>query len=351
MHRLKAALGTGAAVAAIMGMLAGPAGADPRPGTVVRGHDLVGVGGDITEDLFGQLSVDYNRTAGHGARLYSYDSVGSATIRPKAGCDRIARPDGSSAGIDALEGRQVRPDGEPCVDFGRATRPVLPGDAPRLRTVPVILDAVDWAANAAGHAPASLTPAQLADIYTCRLTRWDQVGGRSHATIRPMLPDVGPGISAFLRLAFGISFEDLGPCVFQGVNQDDGTDPHIAGNPDALVVYSVGKWLGQAVHHHNDKHGRLRLGRLDGSAPAVLNPASGRWEINIGQVAGVAPLPSVFVIEQFVAYLAGPDGMPPAGVASLFVGSDSWLCTDPRARTDIADYGFLPLPPSLCGLG
>jgi PBP superfamily domain len=349
MHRLKAALGTGAAVVAIAAVLTGPASADPRPTTVVRGHDLVGVGGDITEDLFGRLSVDYNRAAGSGARLYSYDSVGSATIRTKAGCDRIVRPDGSSAGIDALEARQVRADGEPCIDFGRATRPVLPGDAPDLRTVPVLLDGVDWAANAGGHAPRSLTPAQLADIYTCTATRWDQVGGRSHARIQPMLPDVGPGISAFLQLAFGITFSDLGPCVFQGVNQDDGTDPHIAGNPDAIVVYSVGKWLGQAVRRHDDKHGQLRLGDMAGTMPVVFDPASRRWEINIGQLAGVAPLPPVFVIEQFVAYLAGPDGTAPAGVASLFVGPDSWLCTNPRATADIADYGFLPLPASLCG--
>jgi PBP superfamily domain len=348
MDRLKAALGTGAAVVAMAAVLTGTAGADPRPGTVVRGHDLVAVGGDITEDLFGRLSVDHDR-AERGDRLYSYDSVGSATIRPKAGCDRIARPDGSSAGIGALVARQVRADGEPCIDVARATRPVLPGDAPQLRTVPIILDGVDWAANVGGHAPASLTPAQLADIYTCRATRWDQVGGSSPAAIQPMLPAVGPGISAFLQLAFGITFADLGPCVFQGVNQDDGTDPHIAGNPDALVVYSVGKWLGQAVRHHNDKHGRLRLGRMAGSVPVVRGPASRQWEINIGQVAGVAPLPQVFVIEQFVAYLAGPDGTPPAGVASLFVGADSWLCTDPGAKADIAEYGFLPLPPSLCG--
>jgi hypothetical protein len=313
----------------------------------------VGVGGDITEDLFNQLSLDYNppsRGAHPASKLFSIDSVGSPSVRTKAGCRRIARPDGSSAGITALEGREILPTGQPCIDFARATRPVLPGDAPNLRTVPIVLDAVDWVANAGGNAPASLTQDQLAAIYECHATTWDQVGGTSTARIEPMLPAVGPGISAFLTLAFGITFADLGPCVFQGVQQDDGTDPRIAGNPNALVFYSVGKYLGQAVYHHNDKHGALRLGRIAGRSPAVFNTSSNRVEINIGQVGGVPPLPTAFVIEQFVAYLADGGGNPPAGVRTLFVGADSWLCTSSRARATIADYGFLPLPPGLCGI-
>jgi ABC-type phosphate transport system substrate-binding protein len=352
MHRLKTALGLGVAVLSLATLLTASASADPPHRTVPVPADLVGVGGDITEDLFNQLSLDYNRhgpATSPGSRLFSIDSVGSASVRTKAGCRPIARPDGSSAGITALQNRQALPTGQPCVDFARATRPVLPGDAPNLRTVPIVLDAVDWVANAGGNAPASLTTDQLAAIYQCRATTWDQVGGTSTARIEPMLPAVGPGISAFLTLAFGITFEDLGPCVFQGVQQDDGTDPKIAGNPNALVFYSVGKYLGQAVYHHNDKHGALRLGRIAGRSPAVFNTSSNRVEVNIGQVGGVPPLPSAFVIEQFVAYLADGSGNPPAGVRSLFVGPDSWLCTSRRAQDTVADYGFLPLPPGLCG--
>jgi ABC-type phosphate transport system substrate-binding protein len=354
MHRLKAALGLALVVFSVPTLLAAPATADPPHRTVPRPADLVGVGGDITEDLFNQLSSDddpHGRTAHSGSRLFSFDSVGSPSVRTKAGCGRIARPDGSSAGITALENREILPNGRPCIDFARATRPVLPGDAPNLRTVPIVLDVVDWVANAGGNAPASLTQDQLAAIYQCRATTWDQVGGTSTARIEPMLPAVGPGISAFLTLAFGITFADLGPCVFQGVQQDDGTDPRIAGNPNALVVYSVGKYLGQAVYHHNDKHGTLRLGRIAGRSAAVFNSSSNRVEINIGQVAGVPPMLTPFVIEQFVAYLADGNGNPPPGVRDLFVGPDSWLCTNRRAQADIADFGFLPLPPGLCGIG
>ena len=79
----------------------------------------------------------------------------------------------------------------------------------------------------------------------------------------------------------GIDF--IGPCV--GVTQqDDGRTPELANNPNALAFYSIGKYIGQTVYGIADVHGSLRLGRLNGISPTVVNPATGRVEINIGQV-------------------------------------------------------------------
>ncbi|RFS83674.1 hypothetical protein D0T12_21920 [Actinomadura spongiicola] len=346
-HRTRGAAAlVGAATALIAAVVAPPtSGAFADPGVTPRSTDVVGVGADTTEALFDQLASDHNATR-HGRRLFSWRTHGSATIRPKAGCRPITRPPGSSQGIDALIARQVLPGGRPCIDFARSIRPRLPGDPPNLRLFPFATDGLTWAANTDGNAPDSLTPPQLADIFTCRVRTWDRVGGTSADTIQPMLPIVGPGITYFLNQ---LGVDKLGDCVRTGVPQDQGTDPLIAGNPNALVWYSIAKYLAQAEYGHDDQHGALSLRMIQGLAPAVRNPASGRVEINAGQVAGVPAFPSTLMIKESVAVLAGPDGRLPRGPARLFAGPHSWICSSPRAQANIAEYGFLPLRGDSCG--
>jgi hypothetical protein len=328
----------GVAGLAALPLLAAPASADPlRPPSP---DTVVGVGADTTEVLFDQLAADH----GHG--LASWRTTGSETIVPKRGCRPIARPSGSSQGIDALLTRQVLANGLPCLDFARAIRPRLPGDPPSLAFSPFALDGLTWAANDGGNAPASLTLPQLAGIYGCQIRTWDQVGGRGTTAIQPKLPIVGPGILSFLN-QFGLS--GPGPCVQTGVPQDEGTDPAVAGNPDALVMYDIAKYISQSEYHHDDVHGALRLGQLEGLAPTVTNPATGRVEFNAGQVAGVPTFPPALQIEQSVVFLKTPAGQVPDNLGRLFDGPASWLCANPTAQADIASYGFLPLPPTACG--
>jgi hypothetical protein len=324
---------------AVAPLLAAPALAnppcppDPAP--------VVGVGADTTEVLFDQLAADYR----HGHGLASWRSTGSPTIVPKRGCDPIARPSGSSQGIDALLARQVRDDGVPCLDFARAIRPRLSSDPAELAFAPFALDGLTWAANDGGNAPASLTLAQLAGVYGCQIRTWDQVGGQGTSAIAPKLPIVGPGILSFLH-NFGLA--GPGPCVQTGVPQDEGTDPSIAGNSDALVMYDVSKYISQTVYHHEDVHGALRLGQLEGLSPTVADPVTGRPEFNAGQVDGVPGFPAGLRIQQSVAFLT-TGGQVPRRLARLFAGPGSWICADATARADIAEYGFLPLPAATCG--
>ena len=86
----------------------------------------MGVGSDAIGYLLDQLSRDYDKAHPKAATLlYSWDAVDPATgqaggqIETKATCAAIARPDGSSAGISALEAGTTDPSspGDFCIDY------------------------------------------------------------------------------------------------------------------------------------------------------------------------------------------------------------------------------------------
>ncbi|WP_300603325.1 hypothetical protein, partial [Trebonia sp.] len=191
MHRLrKVTAGVAIAAAAVL-VAAAPAFADPVNGSgkavVPKAYDIVGVGSNTDEGLFDQASIDYNATisaAKHTAGtpyFYSWDatvpgstSTAPTTIKPKAGCASTTRPNGSSAGLKALDANTV--DGtttDYCIDYARtssgrsSTSPKLgPGG---VEYVALAEDAVTYATRDTGatkkvpatYAPKSLTAAQL----------------------------------------------------------------------------------------------------------------------------------------------------------------------------------------------
>jgi ABC-type phosphate transport system substrate-binding protein len=307
---------------------------------------VVGVGNDATEVLFDQLSRVYNEEHASGTSLSSWWATGSPTIDPKAGCQPIDRPNGSSPGVLALLGRQVLPDGTPCVDFARSLSPRTPGAPSTLVWTPFALDAIGWAANADSNAPKSLTTADLRSIIECTATRWDQVGGTSHDTIQVYLPAQGPGILTLLQHMAGV--DSIGSCVGYA-QQDEGNIPGVEGNPNALVFYSVGKYISQAFDGIADVHGDLVLGDVDGTSPMVFNRSSRRMEINLGQVPGAPAYSPDFLLDEWLVLAENSDGTINPQLASMFLGGDSWICANPRARRAIQYYGFQLLPPGQCG--
>ncbi|GAB3909827.1 hypothetical protein GCM10029964_112220 [Kibdelosporangium lantanae] len=294
---------------------------------------IVGLGSDTTETLFDAFAAHYR-----GDPLVSHWATGSPTISLKPGCAPIERPNGSSPGIVALATRQTAANGTPCVDFARSVAPRSPGAPADTVFYPVADDGLDWAANATTNAPADLTSQQIADILECDVTTWDQVGGTSHDTIEPYLPERGPGLTNLLHMLVGL--DHLGPCV--GITQQDsGITPEIEDNPNALAFYSIGKFIGQAYHGIADVHGDLRLGRLNGLRPTVFNPATGRIEVNYGQVTGVPGIPAPFRIHEWVVFRKAADGTVPADYTRLV----AWICAD---RRDVQNHGFLVSPE--CGV-
>ena len=370
--------GTAAAVAATA-IAAGPAWADPPGGVTPRETDVVGVGSDTIEFVFDQFSHDYNAshtTSSH--LLYSWDATNPSTgavgdpIATKAGCSTIARPDGSSAGISALDANAKTIDGTNfCIDYARSSRARSSSDpafAPGgIAFVDLARDAVSYATQATTNAPANLTTAQLASIYNCTVSDWGQVGGISGHPIHAFIPQSGSGTRAFFLGAIGVA--NPGACVNQTVQENEGVNP-LLNDPNAIVPFSIGKFIAEKFHSAAclnssctpvggvvctpaagqnmfgcDVHGTMKLNSINGTKPTV---GSGlKTAINSKYTPAF-----MRIVFEVVRYDATTADHIPAYLEPLFASSTAkvkgWVCTNKKAAADLHNYGFLATP--LCGV-
>jgi len=353
------------AIALAMGAM-GTALADPPGGVTPKETDVVGVGSDTTEFIGDQLAFDYNKSHATGPRLYSWDATNPKTgaigdsIVTKSGCTGIPRPDGASAGITAFLANAKTSDNKHfCIDYVRNTRPRAATDPPKgpggIVFVALGKDAISYATNATSNAPGNLSTAQLNSIYTCTATTWNQVGGTSTATIQAFLPQTGSGLrNAFLK---DIGVATAGACVNNSVQQNEGTDPQFTNNPNAIVPYSVGKYLAQVFHSARcgvkptktqnrfgcDEHGKFVLHSINGSKPTAGSGAA--TTINPKYTPNF-----ILPISDVVRWANTPDNIPK--YLEGFFGSASrhgWICSSKTAAQDLHNYGFLTTP--FCGTG
>ncbi|MGH3155666.1 MAG: PstS family phosphate ABC transporter substrate-binding protein [Streptosporangiaceae bacterium] len=364
---------------------AGPALADPPAAVTPRPGDVVGVGADTLQYLLDQLAHDYDKNHPKASSLlYSWDETNPGNghtgdpIVTKAGCAAIARPDGSSAGITALEASTTDPSdpGDYCIDYAgssRAPAATDPACGPGgVCFIQLAGDAVTWAARdkASGgtDAPATLTLAQLKDIYLCKITNWSKVGG-TNATIQPFVPQQYSGTTAFWLTALGGGKAPItpGPCVSNagGTLQDNEGISPVLDSPEAIVPYSVGDYIAQVYHSAPctvsactgappctptggqnlfgcDQHGVLGLGEIGGTEPMLPwpapNPPCSGCKINpkFSQI-------SHRTLYAVVRYAASTGGIP-ANLATFFAPYPTgFVCTSFTARKDIEAYGFTPL--------
>jgi ABC-type phosphate transport system substrate-binding protein len=355
------------ALAGGVALAVGPAMADPINGSgkavVPRATDIVGVGADTSANVFDQFAVDYNKTiSSTKPHLYTWDATNPKTgavddpIKTKSGCSAIQRPDGASTGITALTAN-TKVSGHKsdyCIDFarsssGRSTQLKGPGG---VVFVELGKDAITWATNAKTNAPANLSTAQLAAIYSCTDKTWNNVGGKSTATIKPFLPLTGSGLrKSFLK---DIGVATPGSCVNSSVVVNEGTDPQFKNNANALVPYSVAKYLSQVYRSAKcgrkptksqnlfgcDQHGSFVLHSINGTAPTSGKGSS--QTINKTFTAGFFN-----TIYDVVRWASTKDNIP-AYLESLF-GAKGWLCKSSTAKKDLLNYKLLPTP--LCGIG
>jgi phosphate transport system substrate-binding protein len=229
----------------------------------------VGVGSDTITPLMDQLATDWNLSLGGvpsscskhtTAKPFkeSWDAVNPVTgqigdsIPEKADCPSIPRPNGSSAGIAQLATFTKSTSGPLCTNFARSSRPRGSADPPfapgGVAFVALAGDAVSWSIPAANtSAPASLTPTQLNQIYTCDVTNWNQVGGGNQAIV-PFLPQSGSGTLSFFLAAIGVTTP--GPCVSNVNNtleENEGVNPAL-NVPGSIFIYSVGDYIAQTFH-------------------------------------------------------------------------------------------------------
>ncbi len=339
-------LASAAMAAALATLTTNTAQADPP--VLPAAQDIVGVGAAVDQGLFNQLSTDYNAflTANNNTalpHLYSWDATGYSPITPKAGAATIARPNGSSAGITALNSTT-----NTTVNFARSTRGPQIGDPPTDDFVAFAKDGVSWAGNASGNAPANLTTADLRNIYTCTVTNWSQITDipgytGPNATIDPYLPQIVSDTRAFFLKAIGNGTPiNTGACVQASTPQEDeGTDPAFA-DPNAVTPYSAGHYIGQVYNGHSngtDAAGYLTLRSTDG-----INPITATHTLNPVYTTSIYGhiLRDVFRDGEW-------NGTGTNLALKAIFGNTGWICSSATAQNDIAGFGFQPLPHSACG--
>ncbi|MBV9593014.1 MAG: substrate-binding domain-containing protein, partial [Actinobacteria bacterium] len=193
----------------------GVAQADAAPSST----DVVGVGSDTLQDMldFGadgsaQGLTGYNQL-GNINRLISFDATADANARAaylpnstsslsptvvlRAGTKPVQRPNGSGAGIKALN-----LDHSHNIDFIRMSRPPTAAEQSTaaassgvgsLEVVQLAKEDLTMAVANTTDAPA-LTTTQLKAIYTCSITKWSDIDpSLSGNTIVPVIPQVGSG--------------------------------------------------------------------------------------------------------------------------------------------------------------
>ncbi|MGW2305202.1 hypothetical protein [Streptomyces sp. NPDC001809] len=303
----RARIGAALGVAALgLGVALAPAAqADPNPVTQYR--TLAGTGSDTTQDVLNGLgNVVVN---GLGQKIVaSWDATGSATVKTKATGCVINRPNGSSAGIDAL--RNAVDTNSGCLDFARSSRGPADTSTTDLTWIPFAKDAVSWAKRSDSTLPSDLTATQLKNIYECNLTTLNGVA------LTPILPQSNSGTRQFFLSSIGVTTP--GACVQQGVQENDGTVLDSAGD---IAPYSVASYTAQEKGVVTNRRGAAVLGSVGTVAPRNADKTLNLAFPFLRDVYNVVP----------TAKLTN------ATISSTFVGSTSKVCA---ATTTITNYGF-----------
>jgi ABC-type phosphate transport system substrate-binding protein len=356
---IKGLVAAAAATVAALGVatVVTPALADPvnSQGKAVTPtvFDIVGGGSNTDQYLIDQLSVDYNAAHSkvHNAShpwIYSWDAtppwkpnVMTSTIRPKPGCPKITRPNGARA-LGVLDNTGTTGSHD-CIDFARSAVGDSIGNPPGFTYVTLARDAVTYATNASTNAPTNLTTADLAMIYSCVAATWNQVGGRSHAPIDPILPPVSSELGEFFLDTIGV--EEPGRCVSQA-EDNEGTAAVFRNNKNAIVPFSVGSYIAQAFHMAPcgqkpkagqdkfgcDAVGNLKLRHINGTAPTKGTGPS--------TVINTKFTPAFLTMLNEVVHYAPHTADHIPAPEERFFGIKGFFCSAAAAKV-IAAYGFV----------
>jgi ABC-type phosphate transport system substrate-binding protein len=377
------------AAATIAAMAAGPALADPPTGTTPKPADVVGVGSDTIQFVFDQFSHDFNKgLSSSKPHLYSFDAtnpktgaIGDTVVLKGTKSDHktcaLARPDGSSQGISALETSNKTISGHPCIDFARSSR-ARSGDPNTVSFVNLAGDAVGYATEqAAGggksNVPSNLTTAELNAIYSCKVKNWDKLKGGGNGKPEIFIPQSGSGTRSFFLSAIGGPTFVPGPCANDlptkavptgTLEENEGVNPAFAKNPQNVIFpYSIGKWLAETFHSAScgtnaqcfknptkctpkkgqnlfgcNTHGSMQLQEVNGTKPTSPFPPTAKSIINTGFSATFQRILFEVVSNPDTTGFGIPTYLQP------FFGPTGWTCTNKTAQTDLKDYGFRLLP-------
>ncbi|MEV8512359.1 hypothetical protein [Dactylosporangium sp. NPDC051484] len=388
-----------------VGLIAGPAAADPPPPT---GASYCGVGSDTTQDVIQKLAATLDSGSPNFKKFESWNATGSTSITtncppPSGTGTSFLRPDGSSAGIAALllsqrpnssgtpspAGTQACPStpaqvASYCskaaslgqntptlsgnqVTFARSSRgPAVAGSA--LTFIPFGTDAVDYAVKSGGGLDQSfaaggtfaggLSTTQLQNIYKCDPSFRTVTAGGVTYTIQPYVPQAGSGTRSFFLGLVGITEADVnkvGGCVRDtkvdtgaSIQEHDGnvlTDPTVgATRYTEIAPISIAQNIAQTNHTVTgvtDRRGNSKLGTLNGAAPT--SGSGGTLAINSTFVS-TNPTFTRPVYNVFPTWKVSGTFADP-DLVKLFVNNSSKVCS---SSFTIGQYGFLTSP-STCG--
>jgi phosphate transport system substrate-binding protein len=183
-----------------------------------------------------------------------------------------------------------------CIDIARSSAPPrgLASDPASFEYYAFALDAVSWASPSLS-APATLTKAQLKDIYACNITDWSQLPGGGSGPIQRYFAQTGSGTGSFFQSdlldgqdPFTVSSPSC-PAP-KRLQQSQGVGIANADYQKAILPYSVGAWAFQANNKVNptlDVRNGVRLGGITTTAPgnpAEWNTSDGVWQLNASGV-------------------------------------------------------------------
>jgi ABC-type phosphate transport system substrate-binding protein len=399
MRVIHKAAAVGAAVVVLAGLGVGSAFADPY--ATPKDTDIVGVGSDTLTPLYdggvsvkdpGTFVTDYNtQTPTPANLLWSWDAVNgtSTSIVTKPGCAAIPRPNGSSAGITALNDNVKLSNGDYCIDYARSARApkaVVSGTNGPDAFAVLAGDAITWSSPApktgqTSPVPANLTIADMTDIYSCTKTNWDDFSGGKDATIVPVLPQTSSGTRSTFLAALGHGVNNPlvpGACVVNGatasgllIEENTGVTTAPFGNTEQfdpsgtpavadIFPYSVGDYIaqgstktqgtysGRTIGGHTTPdfaHGVLVLHDTNGTAPTVTDNTAPYSKATVINSSFALPLKGLVYNVVRNAGTATAPAFPttPAYEASLskIFGPTGWACTNTEAKKDLVSYGFL----------
>ena len=317
-------------VTSLLGM--GAAQADPTGPPTPRA--LVGVGSDTTQDVMNQIAND---VLFNNARVIgSYNATGSPTFDTgKAGCSAVARPNGSGAGVTALDQSLTAGDG--CLQFARSSSGPGSSTPAGYTFVPFAVDAVSYAVTSNSTVPRSLNLVDLQAIYNCD-PRYVGTTGTTPGTfkINPVLPQSGSGTRKFWEGLMGLTDTALPACVINGVLPgtstpiEEHTGTYLGSN--WLVPFSIGQYTDQAQGLILDRRGNTVLGVI-GTGQTVGGAVTGATDPQL--------LNGSFTVKRSVYNVFPTTETNNDPYKSVFVGVGSSVCQD---SATIIHYGFAVNP-------
>jgi phosphate transport system substrate-binding protein len=365
------------------------------PGNDNVKQSLTLVGSDTTQDVMETISGQYNGDTGYNPdpdTLYNVQALVAApdpgdpalhdtvttcadrTYRTPPGAGETARPNGSSAGRNALLLSVQAGDG--CIDIARssgAPRAVgtVPGtDLASFEYYAFALDALGIT-TASSHIPADhdITLAEVRGIYNCTITNWSQLGGTA-GPIERYTPQSSAGSFQTFVAMLGFDPNTIVSCPINQTQENTGLQIHNNGDEETAVVpFSVANWvaMSRGTITPDDRFGQGYFD-LDDTSDATLGFEApvrftgGQWEartptagdpngpIAEGNVALNDPTPAYPAVRYVWNVIDNSTGANSYTAAKRFVGFDnvasptitSPLCAGDKAST-LSSFGFGPL--------